>query len=72
MGHDEMMAAGAVARKEFEKIFKGLSKAEQKGAQVVIDWVRGSYKKAGYKQLLSTRYGGLLTTIATLEEVEAK
>ncbi len=70
MGYEEMQAAGAVARKEFEKIFKGLSAAEKKGAQVVIDWVRGSYKQAGYKQLLSTRYGGLLSTVATLEEAK--
>jgi hypothetical protein len=68
MAFEDMQAAGVVAREEFEKIFKGMSAAEKKGAQILVDWVRKSYKKAGYKQLLSTKYGGLITTIATLEK----
>lgn len=70
MSFEDMQAAGVVARDEFEKIFKGMSKAEQKGVQVLVDWVRKSYKKAGYKQLLSTKYGGLITTITTLVKAE--
>ena len=70
MSFEEMNAAGVVARKEFEKIFKGLNASEKKGAQVVVDWVRKNFKTAGYKQLLSTKYSGLLTTIPTLEKSE--
>ncbi len=70
MSFEEMQAAGITARAEFEKIFKGLNKAEQKGAQVLVDWVRKNFKTAGYKQLLSTKYSGLLTTIPTLEKSE--
>lgn len=68
MTFEEMQAAGVVAREEFEKIFAGLSKAEQKGVRVFVDWARNNYKKAGYKQLLSTKYGGLISTIETLEK----
>lgn len=68
MGFEEMQAAGVVAREEFPKIFKGMSAGEKKGAQTVLDWIRKHYLNAGYKQLLSTRYEGLLTTIPTLEK----
>ena len=70
MAFEEMNAAGIVAREEFVKIFKGLSASEKKGVQVTVDWVRKNFKTAGYKQLISTKFGGLLTTIPTLEKSE--
>ena len=72
MSWEEMAAAGMVAREEFVAVFEGMKPAEQKGAQILVDWVRKHFKSAGYKQLLSTKYSGLLTTIPTLEKKEKK
>lgn len=70
MSFEEMMAAGGVARAEFAEVFAGMKPNEQKAVQVTVDWVRKHFKSSGYKQLLSTKYGGLLTTIPTLEKEE--
>lgn len=65
---EEMKAAGVIAREELVELFASMKPAEQTGAQMFVDWLRKNYLSAGYKQLLSSKYAGALSTIPTLKK----
>lgn len=57
----QMAAAGEAGRAALDELLVKMTPAQREGAAMIRDWIAENYAAAGYKQLLSKKYGGFLT-----------